>query len=164
MSAQYDEREIQEIIARVRTRLGGTPDRMPERPRVPTPVPDAALGDGLFATIDEAVEAADRAYERYTAMGSEIRSAVVGSIRSAMLEQAERLAAMAHEETGIGRTEDKTRKNILVATRTPGPEDLEPLIETGDGGMMLTEHAPFGLIGSITPTTNPTISMPNMSC
>jgi acyl-CoA reductase-like NAD-dependent aldehyde dehydrogenase len=78
-----------------------------------------------------------------------------------MLANAEYLAKLAHEETGLGRTEDKVRKNILVSTRTPGPEDLEPLIETGDGGMMLTEHAPFGIIGSITPTTNPTATIIN---
>jgi len=161
MSPRYDDQDVQEIISRVRTRLGGTPDRMPEHPRVPVAVPDAELGEGLFATIDDAVDAAQRAYEEYTERGSELRSAVIASIRSSMLEQAERLAAMAHEETGLGRTEDKLRKNILVATRTPGPEDLEPLIETGDGGMMLTEHAPFGLIGSITPTTNPTATIIN---
>ncbi len=158
---QFDEQEIQDIIARVRSRLGGTPDAAPEHPRVPAEIPEADLGEGLFATIDEAVRAATAAYDAYTALGSEIRTAVVESIRSAMLDQAERLAAMAHEETGIGRAEDKVRKNILVATRTPGPEDLEPLIETGDAGMMLTEHAPFGLIGSITPTTNPTATIIN---
>ena len=157
----FDEQEVRDIITRVRSRLGGSADVVPEHPRVPAEIPDAELGDGLFATIDEAVVAAERAYQSYTAMGSEIRVAVVGSLRASMLEQAERLAAMAREETGLGRTEDKTRKNILVATRTPGPEDLEPLIETGDAGMMLTEHAPFGLIGSITPTTNPTATIIN---
>ncbi|MEE9298744.1 MAG: aldehyde dehydrogenase family protein [Acidimicrobiia bacterium] len=160
MSA-FDEQEIREIIARVRTRLGGTPDAVPEHPRIPAEIPEAELGEGLFATIGEAVKAAESAYKAYTAMGLEIRSAVVASIRTAMIDQAERLAAMAHEETGLGRAEDKVRKNILVATRTPGPEDLEPLIETGDAGMMLTEHAPFGLIGSITPTTNPTSTIIN---
>ena len=158
---QFDEQEIREIVARVRSRLGGTPESAPEHPRVPAEIPDAELGEGLFATIDEAVRAAEDAYKAYTAMGLEIRTAVVESIRSAMVDQAERLAAMAHEETGLGRAEDKVRKNILVATRTPGPEDLEPLIETGDAGMMLTEHAPFGLIGSITPTTNPTATIIN---
>jgi propionaldehyde dehydrogenase len=68
---------------------------------------------------------------------------------------------MAHAETGLGRTEDKVRKNILVTTRTPGLEDLEPLIETGSGGMMVTEHAPFGLIGAVTPMTNPTSTIIN---
>jgi propionaldehyde dehydrogenase len=78
-----------------------------------------------------------------------------------MLEKAEYLAEMAHAETGLGRTEDKVRKNILVTTRTPGLEDLEPLIETGSGGMMVTEHAPFGLIGAVTPMTNPTSTIIN---
>jgi acyl-CoA reductase-like NAD-dependent aldehyde dehydrogenase len=157
----FDEREVQEIIARVRARLGGTAEAAPEHPRVPTELPESELGEGLYATIDEAVAAAGRAYDAYTALGSDIRHAVVASIRASMLDQAERLAAMAHEETGLGRVEDKVRKNILVATRTPGPEDLEPLIETGDDGMMLTEHAPFGIIGSITPTTNPTATIIN---
>ena len=157
----FDEQEVRDIITRVRSRLGGSADVVPEHPRVPADIPDTELGDGIFATIDEAVVAAGRAYRSYSEMGSGIRDSVIASIRAAMLEQAERLAAMAHEETGLGRTEDKTRKNILVATRTPGPEDLEPLIETGDGGMMLTEHAPFGLIGAITPTTNPTATIIN---
>ena len=91
------------------------------------------MGEGIYATIDDAVNAAERAYERYNAMGSAIRNSVIASIRSAMLANAEHLAKLAHEETGLGRTEDKVRKNILVSTRTPGPEDLEPLIQTGDG-------------------------------
>ena len=157
----YTDQDVQEIIARVRARLGGTADAAPANPRVPVPVPDTSLGEGLYATVDEAVQAAERAYNRYTALGTAIRTAVIGSIRAAMLANAEHLARLAHEETGLGRTEDKVRKNILVATRTPGPEDLEPLIETGDGGMMLTEHAPFGIIGSITPTTNPTATIIN---
>jgi propionaldehyde dehydrogenase len=157
----YTEQDVQAIIARVRARLGGTADAAPANPRVPVPVPDTSLGEGLYATIDEAVLAAERAYNRYTALGTGIRTTVVASIRASMLANAEHLARLAHEETGLGRTEDKVRKNILVATRTPGPEDLEPLIETGDGGMMLTEHAPFGIIGSITPTTNPTATIIN---
>ena len=157
----FDEQEVRDIITRVRSRLGGSADVVPEHPMVPAEIPDAELGDGIFATIDEAVMGAERAYQLYAEMGSGIRVSVIASIRASMLEQAERLAAMAHEETGLGRTEDKIRKNILVATRTPGPEDLEPLIETGDAGMMLTEHAPFGLIGAITPTTNPTSTIIN---
>lgn len=157
----FDEQEVRDIITRVRSRLGGSADVVPEHPMVPAEIPDAELGDGIFATIDEAVAAASQAYQLYAEMGSGIRVSVIASIRASMLEQAERLAAMAHEETGLGRTEDKIRKNILVATRTPGPEDLEPLIETGDAGMMLTEHAPFGLIGAITPTTNPTSTIIN---
>jgi acyl-CoA reductase-like NAD-dependent aldehyde dehydrogenase len=157
----FRDEEIQEIIGRVRRRLGGTAEAAPERPRLPVDVPEAELGEGLFATIDEAVEAARRAFEEYQALGPDGRSAIVSSIRRSMLEHARSLGEMAWEETGIGRAEDKLRKNILVATRTPGPEDLEPIIETGEDGMMLTEMAPLGLVASISPTTNPTATIIN---
>ena len=158
---RYGEEDVQAVIARVRERLGGTADAAPEHPRVPVDVPEAELGEGLYSDIDAAVVATERAVTAYQAKGTELRAAVIGSIRSSMLSHAEELARMAHEETGLGRTEDKVRKNILVATRTPGPEDLEPLIQTGDDGMMLTEHAPFGVVGSVTPTTNPTSTIIN---
>jgi aldehyde dehydrogenase len=157
----FTEEEIQEVIARVRRRLGGTAEAAPDTPRVPVEIPESELGQGVFATVDEAVTAARRAQERYEASGTDLREAVIASIRSKMLEEAQSLAEMAYEETGLGRAEDKVRKNILVTTRTPGPEDLEPLIETGVDGMTLTEHAPFGLVGAITPTTNPTSTIIN---
>ena len=71
------------------------------------------------------------------------------------------LARAAHRETGLGRAEDKTRKNLLVTERTPGPEDLEPRVVTGDDGMTVTEFAPFGVVAAITPTTNPTATIIN---
>jgi len=158
---KFSEQEIQAVIARVRERLGGTPDRLPTNPRIPVAIPDAALGEGIFATIDEAASAADAAQRTYAAAGTDLHEAVIASIRKSMVEKAEYLAEAAHAETGLGRVEDKIRKNILVATRTPGPEDLAPLIETGSSGMMVTEHAPFGLIGAVTPTTNPTSTVIN---
>jgi propionaldehyde dehydrogenase len=161
MSDAFNREEIEEIIGRVRRRLGGTAEAAPAEPRVPVDVPDVEVGEGIHATVEAAVSAADRAHHVYMRMGSEIREAVIESIRHSMIENAELLGQMAHEETGLGRPDDKRRKNLLVTTRTPGPEDLEPLIETGDDGMMLTEHAPFGLIGSITPTTNPTATIIN---
>ncbi|MBK5269216.1 MAG: aldehyde dehydrogenase, partial [Acidimicrobiia bacterium] len=38
---------------------------------------------------------------------------------------------------------------------------LEPQAVTGDGGMSVTEWAPMGLVGAITPTTNPTSTIIN---
>ncbi len=121
------------------------------------------LGDGIHPTIDAAVAAARRAFNSYSEMGLETRRTLVDSMRSAMLREGERLAYMAAEETGIGRAEDKVVKNRLVTTKTPGPEDLEPQVVTGDAGMMITEYAPYGVIGSITPTTNPTSTIINNS-
>nr|NIS40582.1 aldehyde dehydrogenase family protein [Desulfuromonadales bacterium] len=89
-------------------------------------IADVELGDGIFRTIDEAVAAANRAFTEYQKIGLGGRYAVVDAIRQSMLDQAERLAQMAHQETGLGRPEDKVVKNRLVTTKTPGPEDLEP--------------------------------------
>jgi acyl-CoA reductase-like NAD-dependent aldehyde dehydrogenase len=63
---------------------------------------------------------------------------------------------MAVEETGLGRVDDKINKNLLVADKTPGTEILRPIAQSGDDGLMLIERAPYGVIGAITPTTNPT--------
>jgi acyl-CoA reductase-like NAD-dependent aldehyde dehydrogenase len=68
----------------------------------------------------------------------------------------EELARLAWEETGLGRFEDKIAKNSLVTEKTPGTEALTPVATTGDDGLTLMEWAPFGVIGAITPTTNPT--------
>ncbi len=121
------------------------------------------MGDGIHATIDDAVRAARDAFVTYREMGLEARKTIVDAMRAAMLREGEHLAYMAAEETGIGRAEDKVVKNRLVATKTPGPEDLEPHVVTGDAGMMITEYAPYGVIGSITPTTNPTSTIINNS-
>ena len=118
-------------------------------------------GEGIFATIPEAVEAAWTAFQAYRGMGLDRRVTIVDSIRAAMREQSRELARMAQEETGLGRAEDKLNKNLLVTEKTPGPEDLEPQVWTGDHGLTLAEYAPFGVMAAITPTTNPTATIIN---
>ena len=71
------------------------------------------------------------------------------------------LAEYAVDETGLGRVEDKIKKNTLVATKTPGIEILRPITYSGDDGLMITERAPYGVFGAITPTTNPTETIIN---
>jgi acyl-CoA reductase-like NAD-dependent aldehyde dehydrogenase len=119
------------------------------------------LGDGVFSTIDEAVRAAGEAFDVYRASGLDARHGIIDAIRVSMRENNERLAYMARQETGIGRADDKVLKNKLVIEQTPGPEDLEPQVVTGDRGMTVTEYAPYGVIGAITPTTNPTSTIIN---
>jgi aldehyde dehydrogenase len=111
--------------------------------------------------VPEAVAAASRAFGAFRAAGLELRKRIIASVRTSMLEHAEQLAEMAHAETGLGRAADKVVKNRLVTTKAPGPEDLEPQSVTGDDGMMVTEWAPFGVVGAITPTTNPTSTIIN---
>src|SRR5689334_3838520 len=63
---------------------------------------------------------------------------------------------MAVEETTLGRVDHKLKKNSLVIEKTPGLEILRPVAYSGDHGLAITERAPYGIIGAITPTTNPT--------
>lgn len=113
-------------------------------------------GNGIFNTIDDAVNAAKKAQEAWISLKLEKRKDIIAAIRKSMLEHAEDLAKRAHDETGLGRYEDKIKKNQLVAKKTPGTEDLNPRTYTGDRGLTLVELAPYGVIGAITPVTNPT--------
>jgi acyl-CoA reductase-like NAD-dependent aldehyde dehydrogenase len=150
---QLTDRQIDLIAGRLAERLGGA---------VAAPAPviaaarPAALGEGIFATVDDAVAAAALAFRQLDGMTLEGRQAIIASIREAMAESAEELARHAHQETGLGRREDKVIKNRLVTRKTSGTEVLTPQAVTGDDGLTLTEYAPYGVIGAITPTTNPT--------
>ena len=162
--SRIDPNEVDAIVRRVKARFG---EKLPPPP--PSPSARAAAGsearsqggEGVFATVDEATEAAWEAYREYGRLGFSIRQAVIDSIRASMREQAERLGRMAHEETGLGRPQDKRLKNLLVTEKTPGPEDLETRTVSGDKGKTWTEYSPYGVIGSITPTTNPTATIIN---
>jgi aldehyde dehydrogenase len=113
------------------------------------------LGDGVFATLDDAAKAARAAFITLQGIGLEQRKAIIESMRRTMRAQAENLARLAVDESGLGRFEDKIQKNLLVTNKTPGPEELTPTAISGDHGLMLLEPAPFGVIGAITPVTNP---------
>ncbi len=111
--------------------------------------------------MDDAVQAAWTSQRELIDGSLELRRKIVRAMRAAALENARLLAELAVEETGLGRVEDKVQKNILVAERTPGTEDLRPVAFTGDHGLTLVERAPYGVIGSITPSTNPSETIIN---
>jgi acyl-CoA reductase-like NAD-dependent aldehyde dehydrogenase len=111
---------------------------------------------GVYPTVDAAANAARQAFEELSKRPLELRYKIVAAMREVTLGHARELSEYAVAETGIGRADDKVRKNTLAAEKTPGPEMLEPKAWTGDRGLTLIEWAPFGVIGSITPCTNPT--------
>lgn len=110
---------------------------------------------GVFDTMSEALEAVQKAYKQCRSYTVAQREEMISNIRRLILEEAETMAKLGVEETGMGRVSDKIIKHQLVAKKTPGTEDLEPRVITGDDGLTLIEMAPFGVIGSITPSTNP---------
>ncbi len=110
---------------------------------------------GVFQTMTEALAAVDKAYKQYKEYSIEQREKMIAKIREFTLAEAENMARLGVEETGMGRVADKIVKHQLVANKTPGTEDLHPTAFSGDCGLTLVEMAPYGVIGSITPSTNP---------
>ncbi len=116
------------------------------------------LGEGVFATMDEAIEAAAEAQRQYLFCSMSARKSFVDGIRSIFVQPdiLERISRMTVEQTGMGNVEHKIIKNRLAAQKTPGTEDLTTEAQSGDDGLTLIEYSAYGVIGSITPTTNPT--------
>jgi acyl-CoA reductase-like NAD-dependent aldehyde dehydrogenase len=117
----------------------------------------------LHETMDQAIISAKDAFEKYKAMRLQQRKKAIESIRKVSLENAEKWAQMAFEETKYGSKEHKIIKCELAAGNTPGVEDLDTHAVSGDHGLTLTERAPYGVIGSITPSTNPVSTLVNNS-
>ncbi|MDR1481189.1 MAG: aldehyde dehydrogenase EutE [Synergistaceae bacterium] len=122
-----------------------------------------ASGQWLCDDADEAISNAKRSQMMLAGMSLEHRGRIISAMREAAYRNAEALAELAHNETGYGRVEHKILKNRLAATNTPGIEDLHPVAYSGDNGLTIVEGAPFGVIGSITPSTNPTSTVINNS-
>ena len=157
MALPSDEKRISDIARRVVADLrgGSAPPTAAQPARTPSPAAMPALS-GSFPDVNSAVQAARAAFGQLHALSLEHREKLIAAMRQTARENALVLAREAWEETGLGRYEDKIEKNLLVADKTPGTEALRPIAWTGDHGLTLLERAPYGVIGAITPVTNPT--------
>ncbi|WP_083439528.1 aldehyde dehydrogenase family protein [Acetobacterium bakii] len=119
------------------------------------PVKDGEYG--VFNDMNNAIDAAYIAQKTYMRQTMAFRSKIIAAMRAEMLkkENMEVICQMAVEETGMGNYEHKLIKHELAATKTPGVEDLVAEAFTGDDGLTLMEQSPFGVIGSVSPSTNP---------
>jgi acyl-CoA reductase-like NAD-dependent aldehyde dehydrogenase len=141
--------QLSEIVERVLGKL-----KEGERPSAPMPAP-AGPRHGVFKTIKEGYEAARISQQVLVALPLEKRREIIANMRRRLAEQIVNISRLGVDETGMGRFEDKVKKNTLAVHKTPGCEILEPIAITGDDGLTLIERAPYGVIGSITPCTNP---------
>ena len=110
---------------------------------------------GIYSDMNEAIDAAERGYMAVRAMTVEQREKIITEIRRLTVAEAPVMAEIGVAETGMGKVEHKRLKHLLVAEKTPGTEDIVSEAKTGDNGLTLTEMAPFGVVGAITPSTNP---------
>ncbi|WP_434564715.1 aldehyde dehydrogenase EutE [Thermoanaerobacterium thermosaccharolyticum] len=110
---------------------------------------------GIFQDMNDAISAAKDAQKKLRNMPLESREKIIQNIRKKIMENKKILAEMGVRETGMGRVEHKIVKHELVALKTPGTEDITTTAWSGDKGLTLVEMGPFGIIGAITPSTNP---------
>jgi len=158
--------QVRAIVERVLERLE-TPDRAQgasEAPQgsgeaYPLQLPESL--SGALPSAEEAVRAAGKAFDEFSNSPVELRESVVAAMRRAALAEAEKWARAAVEETGLGRAEDKVKKNRLAAEKTPGVEALETFARSGDRGLTIEELAPWGVAAAILPSTNPTATVIN---
>ena len=110
---------------------------------------------GVFKDMNDAIEAAKKSQEIVHKMSMDQREKIISCIRKKIKENAEIMARMGVEETKMGNVGDKILKHHLVADKTPGTEAITTTAWSGDRGLTLVEMGPFGVIGAITPCTNP---------
>lgn len=114
---------------------------------------------GVFDTMEEAIAACNKAYVTFRHYNKAQREAIINEIRKLTHAEAETMAKLAVEDTGMGNVYHKILKHHLVADKTLGTSDLETRAFSGDGGLTLVEMGPYGIIGAITPSTNPSCTV-----
>ena len=151
---QIDETLIRSVVEQVLHRLGTNGSLL-------GPVGGGYQGRfGMFTDVNEAVTAARDAFEQLSRCTLEDRKRIIDHIRRLAIEHSVELGTMEMNETKIGRLKHKIEKLRTLGERSPGVEFLRSEVYSGDHGLAVIEHAPFGVIGAVTPVTHslPTIT------
>ncbi len=159
---QVNEALIRSVVEQVLAEVGQAPAVAHASPQN-NGAPHAGNFDrryGVFYDVKEAVAAAQRAFDQLSERGLDDRRRVIDHIRRIAVDQAVELGNMEMDETKIGRRAHKIEKLKTLGERSPGVEFLRSEVYSGDKGLAVIEHAPFGVIGAITPVTHslPTIT------
>ena len=148
---QISENLIRDVVSQVLAEVG----------RAPVVSGGSLVGrHGVFHDANEAVQAARAAFEQLQTMTMEDRKKIIAHIRRISIEQCVELGTMEMNETQIGRLEHKIDKLKTLGMLSPGVEFMRSEVFSGDHGLAVVEHAPFGVVGAITPVTHslPTIT------
>ena len=156
MANNWTEAQISEIVASVLKQINGSA-------AVLAPWDATSYGGrkfiGIYADMNDAIAAANEGYKAVRAMSVAEREKLITVIREMTREEAEVMGLLGVAETKMGRADHKKAKHCLVADKTPGTEDIEPSVCTGDHGLTLTEMAPFGVVG-----TSPKLATYSVPC
>ena len=121
---------------------------------------------GVFENIDDAIAAAIAAQKELMAKNTtQERQKMIENIKKVALENLETICHKEYDETGYGRYEDKVLKNGGSFSDTPDTRDIPIQVYSGSKGLTVDYFAPFGVVGAITPVTNPASTIvANMIC
>lgn len=140
-----------EVVARLRVQL--------QQPAPVTGTQRAGTGkDGVFATVDEAVNAAYEAQKQIAEMNLEQRGRMIEIIRGICNDRCEELGRMELEETKVGRLDHKILK-LRNMRFVLGVENMRSDARSDPTGLCIIERAPWGVIGMMLPVTH---SVPTM--
>lgn len=143
---------IRQVVEEVLAQLGKT-----SKPQASSRPKD---GDwGVFQSVDQAVSAATEGFEQLSEAPMSARVTAIELVKKICEDQAEELGRLEFEETKIGRLDHKIQK-LKIIKLVPGVEFLRTDAFSGDHGLTVTEYAPFGVIGAITPVTH---SLPTLA-
>src|SRR5688500_15518246 len=101
---------------------------------------------GIFTNVDEAVEAASDAFDQLSERTLADRKRIIDHIRRISIDNCVELGTMEMNETKIGRLAHKIEKLKTLGEKTPGVEFLRSEVFSGDHGLAVIEHAPFGVV------------------
>ena len=150
---QANEQAIRQVVQEVLAQLG-------RRPGAAGGNGATRNGDwGVFKTVDDAVAAANDGFKKLRDASMEDRAKAIACVYRICDEQADELGRLELEETKIGRLDHKIEK-LHIVKLVPGIEFLKCDASSGDHGLTVTEYAPFGVIGAITPVTH---SLPTLA-
>jgi aldehyde dehydrogenase len=162
---------VQDVVTEVMRRLGNRVDgRGTMSPRVGEDAPaneskrreaeshphriSVPVGEhGIFANVDDAVNAATEAQRKLLKLSLDDRDAIVKLVKQMAKANAREWGEMELRETEIGRLDHKIEK-LQILELVPGVEFLRTAAMSGSNGICLEEFAPFGVIGVITPVTH----------
>ena len=167
---QLDESAVRAVVEEVMRGLGRSPILSPApAPSASSPAPTATASRprpagsgrrfGVFEDVNDACAAAQQAFEQLKEKGVAGRAKVVEIVKEMVTAKAVEWGKFEFEETKIGRLEHKIEK-LQIVKLVPGVEWIKPYGLSGDHGITMEEHTPFGVIGAILPVTH---SIPTLS-
>ena len=142
--ATIDEVFVSKVVSEVLARL-----------QTQTAVAKSSSGSyGVYEQMGDAIEAANRSFEKLRELGISARKKAIQVIRRMCVEHAEEWGKIEFAETKIGREAHKIEKLRICGDLVPGVEFMERMAFSGDFGLTVIDFAPWGVIGAITPSTH----------